>query len=499
MTGTPDPPRGADPDDRRLRRSWWSFAGCLAILTAVAAARLVAEGPTPVDLLIGALVVGAAVAAVLHRQVLERLAIGRRAEAESVARILQGLSRSVSPDAIVQAIVADLGVAAGADHVVVVRRRPETGALEATLVSSRPGVPSSTTLVPRSDVEEVEGPDPAERVATALRVAMATQLTAATVRAGVGPLRRPGGSSGHSGSVRESDGPPRGRGSSRRAAMPSAPGGTRGRRAASLRGRLERLAGARPAGRVAGTAPGIVGGSAGRAAERLAARARDVYGLRNTLAAPLEGDGGVVGAIVLARRAPDPWPPVARRLLTSAAVEASAALARATHHRAAEAGATTDALTGLPNRRYFDEFCGLLARRRRADDAVGVLLVDIDHFKRVNDEHGHSVGDEVLRAVARAIGRTVREHDVPARFGGEEFVVVLRNPGRDVAVEVAERIRTAIAALDLRELGPASVTVSIGVAFSEVDDEPIRDLIEHADRALYEAKRGGRNRVVAAA
>jgi len=128
-----------------------------------------------------------------------------------------------------------------------------------------------------------------------------------------------------------------------------------------------------------------------------------------------------------------------------------------------------------------------------------VLLIDIDHFKRVNDEHGHPVGDEVLRAVARAIAGTVREQDVPARFGGEEFAVLLRNPGHGIAVEVAERIRAAVGRLDLRELGPTGVTVSVGVAVSAVDDQPIRELIEGADRALYEAKRGGRDRVVAAA
>ena len=88
-----------------------------------------------------------------------------------------------------------------------------------------------------------------------------------------------------------------------------------------------------------------------------------------------------------------------------AAIEATAALDRVESHRSAEARASTDALTGLPNRRYFDEFCALLAGRRRADDAVGVLMVDIDHFKRINDRYGHDAGDEVLRAVGGAIAR----------------------------------------------------------------------------------------------
>ena len=111
-----------------------------------------------------------------------------------------------------------------------------------------------------------------------------------------------------------------------------------------------------------------------------------VYGLTNTLAAPLTVGDGVVGAIVLS--APDGRRPGRTRPAGSccgAAAEASAALARAYSHRAAEAKASTDALTGLPNRRYFDEFCGLLARRRRAGDAVGILMIDIDKFKVLND------------------------------------------------------------------------------------------------------------------
>ena len=233
-------------------------------------------------------------------------------------------------------------------------------------------------------------------------------------------------------------------------------------------------------------------------ADRIAARVQRMYGLRRTLAAPLTSDDGVVGAIVLSHRTGDAWSATTRRLLTGAADEASAALARAYSHRAAEARAATDALTGLPNRRYFDEFCGLLARRRRSDDAVGVLMVDIDKFKVLNDTYGHATGDEVLRAVAGAIVAAVREDDVPARFGGEEFVVLLRNPGMDVAVEVGERVRMAVAALDLSRHGVPGVSVSVGVAVSNHADQPIEDLIGQADQALYRAKRAGRDRVVAA-
>jgi diguanylate cyclase (GGDEF)-like protein len=224
----------------------------------------------------------------------------------------------------------------------------------------------------------------------------------------------------------------------------------------------------------------------------------DLYALANPIATPLLAGDRLVGAIVLSRRTREPWPEGSRRLLDAAAAEAAVALERAYSRREADAAAATDALTGLPNRRYFDEFIGLLARRRRADDAVGVLMVDIDHFKQINDRHGHAVGDEVLREVAGAIAATVRDEDVPARIGGEEFAVLLRNPGEAIAAEVGERVRVAVRGLDLRDRGIAKVSVSVGVAVSRAADESIPQIVDRADRALYRAKRAGRDRVIAA-
>jgi diguanylate cyclase (GGDEF)-like protein len=224
-----------------------------------------------------------------------------------------------------------------------------------------------------------------------------------------------------------------------------------------------------------------------------------VYGLSNVIAAPLLAGDRPVGAIVLSRRSRDPWPDSAHRLLDAAALEAAVALERAYTVREAEARAATDPLTGLPNRRYFDEFCGLLARRRRAGDAIGVLMIDIDRFKSLNDRHGHGIGDEVLKAVAGAIAAAVRDDDVPARVGGEEFAVLLRNPADGVANEVGERVRRAVGALDLSGHGVERVSVSVGVAVAQGADEPIGRIVDRADRALYRAKRTGRDRVVAAA
>ena len=125
-------------------------------------------------------------------------------------------------------------------------------------------------------------------------------------------------------------------------------------------------------------------------------------------------------------------------------------------------------------------------------------MVDIDNFKALNDTYGHPVGDQVLKAVADAVARAVRDEDVPARYGGEEFAVLLRNPSPAVALEVGERIRAAVAALDLKALGPPRVTVSVGVATANSGDQPIPAIIDQADEALYRAKRAGRDRVVAA-
>jgi diguanylate cyclase (GGDEF)-like protein len=361
--------------------------------------RAFAPGSTLADWLLLAVVLIAGGAALVQRSAVAELDARRRGEAESFARILSGLSRSVSPDAIVDAIAEELGLATAADHVVVVRRAEDGRELAAHLVSLRPGVPDHSTPLPLGDLED----------------------------------------------------PVKGR--------PASPAET---------------------------------------ADRIARRVRDVYGLGQVLAAPLASSDGVVGALVVSRRVGSAWPESTPRILGGAAVEASAALARVYSHRDAQARASTDALTGLPNRHYFDEYVGLLAKRRRAGDAVGILMVDIDRFKALNDRHGHATGDAVLRAVAGSIVSAVREDDVPARFGGEEFVVLLRNPGPGVAVEVGERIRAAVSGLDLRRLGVSAVSVSIGVAVAERPDDAVETLIDVADQALYRAKRAGRDRVVAA-
>jgi diguanylate cyclase (GGDEF)-like protein len=160
--------------------------------------------------------------------------------------------------------------------------------------------------------------------------------------------------------------------------------------------------------------------------------------------------------------------------------------------------ANADGLTGLLNRRAFDE---RLARELGSAHAEGrsiaVMLADIDFFKRVNDVWGHQAGDEVLRQVGSALRRVLRPADTLARFGGEEFAILLKEESLALATEVAERLRLGVAALS-RLPGDLRLTISIGVAAS-LPDEPPDELIQRCDQALYRSKREGRNRVSVAA
>jgi diguanylate cyclase (GGDEF)-like protein/PAS domain S-box-containing protein len=158
--------------------------------------------------------------------------------------------------------------------------------------------------------------------------------------------------------------------------------------------------------------------------------------------------------------------------------------------------ATVDALTGLANRGAFEErLIAELADAQRHGRPLGVLLADVDHFKAVNDTHGHQAGDAVLRAVGKMLAGGIRERDVAARFGGEEFAVVLPSTDLYGALEAAERLRAAI-----EVARPAGIAVTISVGVAAADDARPRaahDLLAAADRALYRSKDEGRNRVSA--
>jgi two-component system cell cycle response regulator len=165
----------------------------------------------------------------------------------------------------------------------------------------------------------------------------------------------------------------------------------------------------------------------------------------------------------------------------------------------------TDGLTGVHNRRYFESRClEEVQSARRSGLPLVCLLLDVDHFKRINDTHGHPAGDAVLRYVARLIRAQLRGSDVVARYGGEEFVLLLPGTPLPAALETAERIRRVIAAqtMPVPVPEPLRITVSMGAAALLTGDDPAAlaaDLVQRADQALYAAKQGGRNRVQAAA
>jgi diguanylate cyclase len=168
----------------------------------------------------------------------------------------------------------------------------------------------------------------------------------------------------------------------------------------------------------------------------------------------------------------------------------------------AKVQATLDALTGIANRRAFDEaLAQALQDRDAGSPGPSVLMIDLDHFKQINDRYGHVFGDTVLKSVAQAIRSCVKGRDLVARWGGEEFVVLLPSTPLAGALTLAEQIRATIAAARIRRSNTAesvgSITVSVGVAVWH-DGEAAERVVERADLALYRSKSGGRNQVMAA-
>ncbi|NGP17670.1 PleD family two-component system response regulator [Devosia aurantiaca] len=161
--------------------------------------------------------------------------------------------------------------------------------------------------------------------------------------------------------------------------------------------------------------------------------------------------------------------------------------------------AVTDELTGLYNRRYFDRHLNvMLGKAQEQSRDMALMILDIDHFKSVNDNHGHDVGDIVLREFAARMKRNIRGVDLACRMGGEEFVVLMPDTDTFQAEAVAERVRQAIAEkpFDVGTARPLTVTVSVGVSLNETLTDSPESMLKRADVALYRAKREGRNRVI---
>jgi diguanylate cyclase (GGDEF)-like protein len=186
-------------------------------------------------------------------------------------------------------------------------------------------------------------------------------------------------------------------------------------------------------------------------------------------------------------------------VLHSLAGQAATAVEAARFHERADEISHTDVLTRMPNRRRLELDLELeVARSQRYSRPVAFIMLDVDHFKEVNDTHGHQAGDEILSEFKTAFTAALRETDTAYRFGGEEFCVLLRETDADAACVVAERIRSGIATRFAGNLGSAMVTASLGVAAIPGDAVDAKTLIAAADRALYVAKASGRNQVVRA-
>jgi diguanylate cyclase (GGDEF)-like protein len=211
------------------------------------------------------------------------------------------------------------------------------------------------------------------------------------------------------------------------------------------------------------------------------------------VAYPLHDGREGIGALVVFGR-PEHVQPELREQVAALAAEMSPHVAAAAAVRAAENRALTDDLTGLPNRRALERALA------QPEVLLSLLMVDIDHFKQINDGSGHAAGDAVLKHIAQLFGRTLREGDIAARIGGEEFALVLRGADQRVAGEVAERVRKAAAETKLTWAGAdLRFTCSIGVATFPAPIKDVANLAVAADAALYRAKQGGRNQVAAAA
>jgi diguanylate cyclase (GGDEF)-like protein len=217
-------------------------------------------------------------------------------------------------------------------------------------------------------------------------------------------------------------------------------------------------------------------------------------GARNVVVSPITADGEHLGVAV------GEWgggndariPTSTVRALAQASMHSALALRNARLLGENERLATRDSLTGLANRRLFDESLQReVARAQRLSTPVSLLVLDVDHFKQVNDTYGHQTGDEVLCEVADALVSNTKNYDVAARYGGDEFVVLLPGCERDDAMRVAERVRNSIA----RAVGEAPVTISAGIATVPDNASDAERLMAAADAALYEAKRTGRDKV----
>jgi len=221
-------------------------------------------------------------------------------------------------------------------------------------------------------------------------------------------------------------------------------------------------------------------------------------GIESLVVLPLIVQDETIGTFVLASRGRVAFAKKVREMLGVIANQVAVAMENAKMYKKMEEMATTDGLTGLPNHRTFQaRLTEMLQRAERHGKVLSVVLTDIDKFKLVNDNHGHPVGDVVLKRVSKVLADQARKVDVVARYGGEEFVMVLEQTDTEGAFQVCERIRQEVASQVMSsEQGPFRVSISLGIATYPQDGHEKAELVERADQALYTAKETGRNRTV---
>lgn len=216
-----------------------------------------------------------------------------------------------------------------------------------------------------------------------------------------------------------------------------------------------------------------------------------------SLTVAMRAGGMIVGALHIARSHGAPLTGNDRKLADLVAAEAANAVYTARLYEQTQRLATTDSLTGLYNHRYFRDALALeIARANRLGYSVGLLMIDVDNFKRVNDTFGHPVGDDVLRNIADVLRTSLRQTDVAARYGGEEFAVVLPGLGPRGVLAVGEKLRRAVRRLQpllAESATPCPISVSVGGVSASPPNLNMIDLVRVADTALYEAKRRGRD------
>jgi len=236
--------------------------------------------------------------------------------------------------------------------------------------------------------------------------------------------------------------------------------------------------------------------------------AESTVSLHSVALLPLVRYGVVIGSLNLGSEQEARYPGgAATDFLQRLATVVAICVENATNHERLKRAGLTDSLTGVNNRRFFDQrLLEEVGRAQRSNEPLTCLFMDVDHFKMVNDQHGHQTGDQVLRVVAGLIREQLRASDVLGRYGGEEFAALLVNASAETAMEIAERIRAVIAAHLFRTLEGESLaaTISIGVTslpHTENENDPgvlANNLVDRADQAAYSAKNQGRNRVVLA-